>query len=43
MTTTVAIGPERRFAAAQQVGSYRGMSGGALLGVSISESDPKLT
>lgn len=35
-----ALGPFRRFAAAQQVGSYRGLSGGALLGVSLSEYDP---
>jgi hypothetical protein len=35
-----AVGPFRRFAAAQQVGSYWGLSGGALLGMSLSQFDP---
>jgi hypothetical protein len=37
------LGPDRRFAAAQQVGSYWGLSGGALLGVSLSNFDPLLS
>jgi hypothetical protein len=32
-------GPDRRFAAVQQVGSYRGLSGGDLLVVSLSQFD----
>jgi len=36
---TLTFDPYRRFAAAQQVGSYWGVSGGAMLGVSLSGYD----